>query len=67
MVTIAEAADRIGCSAHNVRKFIERNNIETEKRRVMKLEMVTRNVEATHVDIADLRAMFRDTEEGENK
>ena len=54
MVTIAEAAEALGCSKANVYQKIKRHGIATEKRPRNLRSYTTRVVHTKHVDLDEL-------------
>ena len=55
MVTIAEAAEELGCGVSNIHRLIKQHNIKTQKKRITKIEEVVRRINAKHIDIETLK------------
>ena len=55
MVTIAEAAELMGCSRQNIDQLISKHGLKTVTKRIVKRETVSRKVKLRQVDLNELK------------
>ena len=59
MVTVAEAAEILGCSRQNVDAVIARNKIDTIEAKITQRRVVARKVTLRQVDLNDLKSIIK--------
>lgn len=57
-VTIAEAANALGCSPANIYQLIKTHKLETIVKPVVKEHTTTRTLRVQHVDLEELNKIF---------
>lgn len=66
MVTIPEAAKRLGCTRQNVYQTIKRHKIPTPEKRTKRQEIITRHLKVRYVDLTVLEGIIGADDEATN-